>query len=234
MGEGHGLSKTKLYGVWSSMKNRCACESSTSWKNYGGRGIRVCDEWVNSFVAFKEWADQNGYSSGLQLDRIDTNGDYSPSNCRFISPMANSNNRRNSKIVDVNGKKQTIRDICEETGLSYATIAGRLRAGWAIDMVKSTTPLQVRNKKRADTNGFRNKIVELRRKLSISQSELAKMSGFSRQEINMIENGRNDPTISTITIIAHTLGVGLSDLFYEGPRETAYGCESELCFSKFE
>ena len=87
----HGLSKKnkKLYGVWCSMKARCNNPNTKSYKNYGGRGIKVCDEWQNNFKSFYEWAINNGYKEGLEIDRIDNNGNYEPNNCRFITKQEN-------------------------------------------------------------------------------------------------------------------------------------------------
>lgn len=90
----HGLSKHPLFGVWKSMRGRCFDESCVTWKYYGGRGITVCDEWAASFEAFYAFAMANGWKSGLQIDRIDNDGPYSPDNCRLVSAHENSINRR--------------------------------------------------------------------------------------------------------------------------------------------
>ncbi len=95
----HGLSRTRLYCVWKSMKSRCYQSSSTSYPNYGGRGICVCDEWLHDFKAFYEWAMANGYDPNAPrgectIDRIDVNGNYEPSNCQWISNSEQAKNKR--------------------------------------------------------------------------------------------------------------------------------------------
>lgn len=95
----HGMSRSRLYGVWSCMKKRCGNPTHPYYSDYGGRGISVCDEWAKSFSAFAEWALSHGYDENAPkgkctLDRIDPNGDYCPDNCRFADMVVQQNNRR--------------------------------------------------------------------------------------------------------------------------------------------
>lgn len=90
----HGLTKHPLYGVWANMKQRCKDKGHHAYKNYGARGINVCDEWLNSFQAFYDWAMTNGYKKGLSIDRIDNDGDYCPENCRWATVLKQNLNQR--------------------------------------------------------------------------------------------------------------------------------------------
>lgn len=98
-GEKHGLSNDRLYSVWQTMKRRCDLPTSEKYKAYGGRGIKVCEEWASSFAAFRTWALENGYDYDAPygvctIDRIDVNGDYCPENCRWVDMATQSKNKR--------------------------------------------------------------------------------------------------------------------------------------------
>ena len=110
-----------LYGLWCSMKSRCENPNRPKYKDYGARGIKVCEEWHDAGV-FAAWAFANGYSPGLQIDRKDNNGDYCPENCRFVTPKENSRNRRNTKFLTVGGEIKCVSEWAEITGISPYTI----------------------------------------------------------------------------------------------------------------
>ena len=93
----HRLCDHRLYNIWTNMKQRCFNSKNGDFKNYGGRGITICDEWLNNFSAFYEWAMVSGYEASLSIDRIDVNGNYEPSNCRWATALEQRHNRRDMK-----------------------------------------------------------------------------------------------------------------------------------------
>ena len=126
----------KLVGLLHNMVVRCHCKTSPRYYDYGGRGISVCSEWYDSENgkyhngAFVKWALANGYQEGLQIDRIDNSGNYSPDNCRFITAHSNSRNRRNTIHVNVNGVDMCGKDACKFYKTDYADFTTRIKLGW--------------------------------------------------------------------------------------------------------
>jgi hypothetical protein len=120
----HGGKGTRLYRVWKCMKSRCLNPKASSYHRYGGRGIGVCSEWVNSFVAFRAWALANGYRESLTLDRINNDGGYSPANCRFATVAANRHNSSTFRRTPAIASAVMMLKRCGE---SYPSIAKKLR-----------------------------------------------------------------------------------------------------------
>lgn len=120
---------TAIYSRWQAMKKRCYQVGTDGYENYGGRGIKVCDEWKDNPVAFYKWAIESGFSEELTLDRIDVNGDYCPENCRWATMTQQARNRRNNRIVEYNGRKMTCAEYLETTGASRGAICWRLNEG---------------------------------------------------------------------------------------------------------
>lgn len=135
----HGFSKTHLYGVWCNMKRRCYIPKAQNYEFYGGRGIKVCDEWRNDYLNFHNWAYQNGYADGLTLDRVNTDGDYSPDNCRWVDMKTQNNNKRSNRMITYNGKTQTMHQWAEEYGIKYTTLHMRItKYKWDIEKALNT------------------------------------------------------------------------------------------------
>ena len=126
----HGMSRTRIYNIWSTMKQRCTNPHHCKYKNYGGRGVSIADDW-NSFSAFYEWAIQNGYDENLTLDRICSDGDYEPHNCRWVNQREQQNNRTNNRRIEIDGESHTLSEWSEISGIHLSTIWGRLKKGWS-------------------------------------------------------------------------------------------------------
>lgn len=136
----HGKSKSRLYGCWHDMKQRCSNPSRTNHKHYKNKGIIVCEEWRNDFQAFHDWAMANGYADNLTLDRIDNNGNYEPSNCRWATPKEQENNRSNNVYLTINGETKPLAQWATENGLKYCTVEKRyLRGKRGADLIKPVT-----------------------------------------------------------------------------------------------
>lgn len=134
----HGQSRTRLYRIWCAMKARCNNPNTMYYSEYGGRGIAVCDEWSSSFEAFRDWALENQYNPSLSIDRIDTNGNYEPSNCRWVGCVAQANNRRSNVVFTMNGETHTLKQWSDILGVNYNTVRSRVWSGWTIERALTT------------------------------------------------------------------------------------------------
>lgn len=121
MSKTHNMTGTRLYRIWKSMRSRCNNHHTKQYKDYGGRGITICEEW-DLFENFYQWSMQNGYEESLTIDRINNNGNYSPDNCRWITTLEQNQNRRNSITVFFDGKPYTPTELSKITGISVNTI----------------------------------------------------------------------------------------------------------------
>ncbi len=130
------LSRTPEYAAWDSMLRRCYNAKYREFDYYGGRGISVCDEWRNSFAAFLR--DMGERPDGMSLDRIDTNGNYEPSNCRWATPKEQTRNRRNNVYITHNGESMILNDWATKLNVSSAALRSRLRYGWSISETLET------------------------------------------------------------------------------------------------
>lgn len=130
--ENHPYLHTRLYSIWLGMKKRCFNKNSRAYKWYGSKGIIVCDSWKNRFINFYEWSIKNGYSDDLTIDRIDSNGNYEPSNCRWIPWSDQNNNKTTSKILRYQGENISAIDLSRKYNICYTTLIGRLKRGWSV------------------------------------------------------------------------------------------------------
>lgn len=128
----HGDSKTRLYKIYCGMLSRCNNKTNYSYSHYGNRGVSVCKEWNDNYLAFKQWALQNNYDDTKSIERIDVNGNYDPSNCKWISRNDQVHNRTNSRRYEINGKTQDAAQWAREYGINYYTLLSRLDRGMDI------------------------------------------------------------------------------------------------------
>lgn len=133
----HGLSKHPLFRLWNDIKTRCYNQKASGYAIYGGRGIRLSDEWCREFMPFYEWCVSHGWQKGLDIDREDIDGDYSPTNCRFVTRKVNSNNKRNNRWLEYRGQQIKFQELYDQKADKYiesTTVFNRIyRYGWDID-----------------------------------------------------------------------------------------------------
>lgn len=128
----HGETGTRLHRAWVQMRRRCRDEKYDRYERYAKRGTKVCDEW-HHYLTFKEWSLANGYSDNLSLDRIDNDGDYNPSNCRWADQTVQANNRSSSHYLEFDGKKLSIKQWSLVVGINEQTIHERLKRNWTVE-----------------------------------------------------------------------------------------------------
>ena len=125
----HGKTKTKLFGVWAAMHNRCNNPRYPQFALYGGRGVQVCDEW-GAFECFELWALSAGYAEGLSIDRVNNDGHYEPTNCRWTDAYVQGANKRNNRHITHEGATRTLSEWARHGGIPTNVLHSRLRNGW--------------------------------------------------------------------------------------------------------
>lgn len=118
----HGSRHTRLYSIWTNMKTRCHNANTRSYQDYGMRGIKICDEWSEDFTKFEAWAHSNGYQDNLTIERVNVNGNYEPENCTWIPAEEQSNNKTNTRRVELNGIEDSMKGWCKRLGLKYKVV----------------------------------------------------------------------------------------------------------------
>ena len=123
----HGMARDRLYHLYYGIRYRCYNTNSAEYNRYGGRGIKMCEEWKNSFESFKSWSLDNGYNKDLTIDRIDNNGNYEPSNCRWVDRFVQQNNTRRNKFYEYNGELLTLSQLAQKYNFNVQTLFHRLK-----------------------------------------------------------------------------------------------------------
>lgn len=137
----HGMCNTRLYEIYKGMLKRCYNTTSEAYKNYGARGIVICDEWKNDFKVFYDWATSNGYKDNLTIDRINNDGNYEPSNCRWVTKLIQSRNTRRNHYVTYNNETHCLSEWSEILGISYKKLLRRFnrdKHNWTVERAFKT------------------------------------------------------------------------------------------------
>lgn len=141
------MSHTRLHNIWLCMRERCSKSHSSCYHKYGAKGIRVCEEWDNSFEAFRDWSLENGYTDSLTIDRINSHGDYSPLNCRWVTQKVQQNNRSNNVHLTYKGETHSIVEWEQLTGIKWRILYDRYYRGWDVNRIFEQP---IRRSKRCD------------------------------------------------------------------------------------
>lgn len=174
-----GMSSHRLNKIWRMMRQRCYNQNDQAYKNYGGKGVKVCEEW-HTFKFFMEWALNNGYQDGLTIERKDSNGDYCPSNCEWITRAENCRRARKGKpggrkgtgkVIEFNGESKTIQRWAEEIGIKDTTLHQRI-ANWGIEKALTTKPKPRYSGKLYTVNGVTKNLTEWAKELGVHPTTL--------------------------------------------------------------
>jgi hypothetical protein len=197
----HSMSNTSEYKIWNSMKMRCINSNSESYSYYGGRGIKVCDRWINSFENFYE--DMGKRPEGMSIDRIDVNGDYCPENCRWATMEEQSRNKRDNIHIEYKGQTKILTDWAKEINISVQTLYARLtKYGYSVEEALN---LKLNHNKGQNFSGDKNPMSKLTvnevkqiKKLVLGGEKivsLAKQFNVSNSVISNIKNGHRWKTV---------------------------------------
>ena len=134
----HGLCGSRLYNIWSMIKERCLNPNASAYSRYGARGISICEKWANEFMEFYNWAMDNGYNDTLTIDRINNSRGYCPENCRWATLKQQANNKTNNRLIEYNGETHNIHEWSEVLSIPYKVLYYRLYRGWDVERAMIT------------------------------------------------------------------------------------------------
>lgn len=173
----------RLWNIYHGMKKRCNNPNCVRYKDYGGRGIVICPEWQDDFDAFADWAKTNGYDDTLTIDRVDVDGNYEPSNCRWITLKEQSRNMRKTVYAEYKGVKKPLIEWCEELGLVYDTVHDRItRRGWSVEKAFETKSQQ--------ENSFRQQCIKHNINPGTARDRIEKLGWDMERALNTPSQGR--------------------------------------------
>lgn len=135
-----GRTGTRLYRIYGDMLSRCFNTNYSSYHRYGGRGITVCDEWKDNFQAFYDWSMAHGYADDLTIDRIDNDGNYEPSNCRWVTSKVQANNTSRCHMLTINHETKSMMEWCRIYGMNYSLVRDRINRNWSAEKALVTPP----------------------------------------------------------------------------------------------
>ena len=175
----HGGSKERLHGVWNSIKGRCYNPNCEAYKNYGGRGIKMCEEWKSNYESFKKFAIEKGYNENSKrgeytIERIDVNGNYEPDNCILIPIEKQFCNKTNNHVLTFKNETKTVSEFARDYNIQKDTLLERLKAGWSVEDAL-LTPVRKMNRvkvKRYEVNGEIHSIKEWAEIIGVRKSKL--------------------------------------------------------------
>lgn len=165
----HGMFGTPIYSSWSAMLYRCRNPNAPAYKDYGGRGVKVCDRWVRFELFYEDMG--SGHWDGAEIDRIDPNGDYTPGNCRWVTATENARNRRNAIFVEYRGERISLADLCSGKGVSRPHVLSRLRLGWSLEKALSA-PVKRRGTTQVAYEGRTYTVRQLARVAGLTENTL--------------------------------------------------------------
>jgi len=186
----HGMSNTRLYQIWKNMKQRCYNNNNPRYKDYGSRGIKICEEWLNNFKLFQEWSISNGYNEYLTIDRKNNDGNYEPNNCRWVDWLIQANNKNTNHYIYYNNQTHTIAEWSRIFNVSYRVILKRLAMGKPTEKLF----LPVRNNVKLSKQEV--KMIRYLNSLNIyTNLEIAEMFEVSQPQISLIVNNKSQKEI---------------------------------------
>ena len=190
----HGMSRTSTYHIWASMKARCSNKNHQNYHRYGGRGVSVCKDWVNSFEQF--FQDMGERPDGMSIDRIDVNGNYEPANCRWATANEQMRNTSVNRLITHNGETKTLVEWSELAGMSMQTLCARLdRWGWSFEDAISK-PVNSTKGRSGEQNSMAKYTADTIAKVKAALAsgmkgrEVARMFDMPEKTVSLIKTGR--------------------------------------------